>query len=108
MAVFKLTGKGQVELGEHPQVSLAASGERTCQQLRALLPPSEARSRLEQFLETRQGKAALTQQVRLGVSWDRAAGSALQPQWQFQGGCGLAPWPAPPSDQAGTPPGIQR
>jgi hypothetical protein len=92
MPVFKLAGKGHVKLGEHPHFSLEAKGERTCQQLRELLPPSEERERVEQFLDRRHGHAGQTapsDQARLGVRWDHAAGSDLLPQWQFEPGCGL-------------------
>jgi hypothetical protein len=95
MPVFKLAGKGHVELGEHPHFSLKVNGERTCLKLRALLPPCEDRVRVEQFLNRRHGHAGQTapaDQVRLGALWDNAAGSALRPQWQFEPGCGLDAW----------------
>jgi hypothetical protein len=47
---------------------------------------------VDQFLNRRQGhpaQAAPFSRVRLGVRWDRAAGSALRPQWQFESACGL-------------------
>ncbi|HEY5281927.1 MAG TPA: hypothetical protein VIM14_03980, partial [Polyangia bacterium] len=92
MPVFELAGKGHIELGEHSHFSLEAKGERTCHQLRALLPPSQERERVDQFLNRRQGhaaQAALADRVRLGVRWDSAAESALRPQWQFESACGL-------------------
>jgi hypothetical protein len=92
MPVFELAGKGHIALGEHPHFSLEAKGERTCHQLQALLPPSQERERVDQFLNRRQGhaaQAAHSDRVRLVVRWDHATGSALRPQWQFEPDCGL-------------------
>jgi hypothetical protein len=93
--VFKLAGKGHVDLGEHAQLGLDATGERTCRQLQALIPPSEQRERVSRYLTERgseAGQAPGNGQIRLGLRWELASGRAAQPSWNLEGGCGLAGW----------------
>lgn len=93
--VFKLTGKGHVDLGEHAQLRLDGAGERTCRQLQALVPPSDQRERVSRYLAERGGEAgqtAGTEQIRLGLRWNLAAGTETHPIWNLEGGCGLAGW----------------
>lgn len=87
--VFDLSGRGQVDLSEGPRLDMEATGERTCQQLGALLPPSPERDRVEAFLASREGKAAVlkTAKVRLQLRWRESEPAA----WRFDGGCGLDP-----------------
>jgi hypothetical protein len=89
LPVFELLGKGRFDLGEHPSFSLEANGERTCPQLQALLPPSEARGQVQAFLAGRQGGSTSSDRVPLGIRWHHASGSPALLEWQLGPGCGL-------------------
>jgi hypothetical protein len=98
MPVFSLAGKGSLQLGRQKRLVLEVEGERTCRQLRALLPPSQQLESVRKFLESPKAAAGILKMkpgVRLGIRWETAVGSgfSLRPEWQFAAGCGLAPWP---------------
>jgi hypothetical protein len=93
--VFKLAGKGHVDVGNPAQLTLDAAGERTCRQLQALMPPSEQRERVSRYLAERGGDAGQAPgngQIRLGLRWNLASGTAAQPSWNLEAGCGLGGW----------------
>jgi hypothetical protein len=93
--VFKLVGKGHLDLSAQPQLALDGEGERTCRQLGALMPPSEQRDRVEHYLAGPSGKALRAteaEHARLKVRWTGASGTGLLPLWDFQAGCGLDAW----------------
>jgi hypothetical protein len=83
--VFDVFGPGQVDLSSVPRFALEATGERTCQQLRALLPPSSERDRIDAFLAGRRDNASKNSRVRLDVVWR----ASEPPVWRLEGGCGL-------------------
>jgi hypothetical protein len=81
--VFDLSGPGQVDLASAPRFHLEATGARTCRQLRALLPPSVERERVDAYLAGRDGKTAGKAQLHL--VWR----ASEPPAWRLDGGCGL-------------------
>lgn len=89
--VFSLAGKGSIKLGRETRFQLEVEGERTCRQLRALLPPSQELKSVQQFLDSFKGKTASP--VRLWLRWDTGGGKGLRPEWRFEPGCGLGPRP---------------
>jgi hypothetical protein len=99
MPVFSLVGKGSLQLGRDKRLVLEAQGERTCQQLRGLLPPGKALDGVRQFVEMK-GSAAKkdrAQSAGLEIRWDTAnPASPFQPAAHFVPGCGLDPWPPNP------------
>jgi hypothetical protein len=101
MPVFSLVGRGKVQFVSNRRVVLEAEGERTCKQLRALMPPSPQRDDVQRFLDRQPAKApakAPSPHAGLRVQWD--SGSPARPQWRIEPGCGLAPWPAAELDAA--------
>lgn len=101
MPVFALVGKGSVKLDRDKRLIIEAEGERTCKQLRALLPPSPQLESVQRFLDRQPAKAAVSVQdpaphAQLRVRWDTGAGTGFlsRPDWSFKPGCGLDPWPS--------------
>jgi hypothetical protein len=98
MPVFSLAGKGSIQLGRDRRLVLEVEGERTCRQLRALLPPSQPLEDVRRFLGSRKPESAISGKnpehtARLRIRWDTGSRSSLfRPEWQFEPGCGLAPW----------------
>jgi len=96
---FELAGKGHIDLGEHPRLTLDAEGDRTCQQLRSRLPPSGKRELVERHLAGRDGKTAKTVdsgEIRIGFHWSSTADTTNLPIWHLGRGCGLAAWTTEP------------
>jgi hypothetical protein len=92
MPVFSLVGAGRV--GPGPALSFEASGQRTCRELKSLLPPSDARERVVRFVDSRSTGAsrngALGQtSLRLRLDASEQAGQAHSASWSFEPGCGL-------------------
>jgi hypothetical protein len=110
MPVFALVGKGSMQLGRDKRLVLEAEGERTCKQLRALLPPSPQLESVRRFLDGQPAKPAASAQrpapgAHLRARLDTGARSVSphRPEWRFEPGCGLDPWssngsPAPTSE----------
>lgn len=93
MPVFSLAGKGSLRLGRDKRLLLDVQGERTCRQLRGLLPPSRALNEVQHFLSEKAGRAQ-DQNLALGIRWDTTNPKGMfQPVWNFVPGCGLGPWP---------------
>jgi hypothetical protein len=98
MSVFSLVGKGSVQLGRDQRVVLEAEGERTCKELRALLPASAQLESVRRFLDRQPAQASASAKrlphAQLRVRWDTGAGRgpAARPAWGFEPGCGLASW----------------
>jgi hypothetical protein len=90
MPVFSLAGKGSLQLGREKRLVLEVEGERTCRQLRGLLPPSPQLDEVRHFLEKAKGTE---QRAALGIRWDTSAMRPFRPVWRFVPGCGLAAWP---------------
>jgi len=99
MPVFSLAGKGSIQFGRGRRLVLEAEGERTCRQLRALLPPSRPLENVRQFLDGHEAESPPSGKhpaatARLWVRWDTGSGMGLlRPEWRFSPGCGLDPWP---------------
>jgi hypothetical protein len=96
--VFSLVGAGRVEIA--PTLRLDAQGERTCRQLAALLPPSDALDRVKRFMAGQAGKAAdeiAAMRTRLTLRLDTQGplSRSRETSWSFESGCGLVPWTAP-------------
>jgi len=92
LPVFSLVGAGQVKLA--PSLRLEAEGERTCAELAALVPPSEARELAKHASAHHQGGAVgdgSALRARLAVRVD-TQGSPGQTGWIFEPGCGLPAW----------------
>jgi hypothetical protein len=96
MPVFSLFGKGSVQLGRDQRVVLEAEGERTCKELRALLPASAQLEDVRRFLDRQPAKASASAKrlppAQLHARWDTGAGRgpAARPAWGFEPGCGIA------------------
>jgi len=98
MPVFSLSGKGSLQLGRDKRFALHVEGERTCRQLRALLPPSQQLDTLRKWLDHPSRAAAVLGKkpgAGLGLRWEAVAGNGFSPhpELRFSAGCGLAPWP---------------
>jgi hypothetical protein len=103
MPVFSLVGKGHVQLGRQPSLAIEAEGERSCRELRALLPPSTVREQVEGFLAARSVPSRKSQGVppppaRLELRVSAGAGAGYQQKWNFRPGCGLPAWVEGDSD----------
>jgi hypothetical protein len=97
MPVFSLVGRGSLQLGRDKRFALDVEGERTCRQLRALLPPSQQLDTVRKWLDhPSRAAAVLGKSAGLGVRWEAVAenGYSAHPKLRFSPGCGLAPWPA--------------
>lgn len=85
--VFDLVGKGTLGLSEGLRIDAEATGQRTCPQLRGLLPRSPERDRVEEFLagENEKGRPSNSSHAQLDLVWR----DSERPRWRFDGGCGL-------------------
>ena len=96
MPVFSLVGQGHVELGRRSTLALAVQGERSCGELRALLPPSAELEQVQHFLAAspaRSRRSAVESALaRLSVQVRAGTGAGYRPEWAYQPACGLAPW----------------
>ncbi|HEX7505776.1 MAG TPA: hypothetical protein VF550_03320, partial [Polyangia bacterium] len=96
--VYSLAGSGRVEMA--PTLHLEAQGERTCRELAALLPPSDARERVKMCLGAQPDKPCRDDakaRTHLGL-WLEASGQRGEgrpAKWRFEPGCRLPPWSAP-------------
>jgi hypothetical protein len=87
--VFSLVGTGRA--GFSPTLSIEAAGQRTCREIKAFLPPSNAREKVERFLGER-ANAPEDAGARLGLRLE-AGGQRVQGAiWSFTPGCGLSAW----------------
>jgi hypothetical protein len=96
MPVFSLVGKGYLGLGRRPALALVAQGERSCRELRALLPPSAEREVVEHFLAAPSAPsrrlAVTPPPARLALEVRAGAGAGYRSEWDYRPACGLAPW----------------
>ena len=103
LPVFSLVGKGSVQLGRDRRVVFEAKGERTCKELRALLPPSLQLEGVRSFLDRSPGRASVSAReplprAELRIRWDYAEGRGAPawPEWRFEPACGLVAFPVQP------------
>jgi hypothetical protein len=111
MPVFALVGKGSLRLDRDKRLIIEAEGGRTCKQLRSFLPPSPQLEIVQHFLDRQLAKGAFAPwdpatHAQLRVRWNTGAGTNFpsRPDWHFEPGCGLDPWP---SDSTSDPAGGQ-
>jgi hypothetical protein len=97
MPVFSLAGPGSLQLGPQKRLVLDVEGERTCGQLRGLLPPGKALEDVRDFTKREGDVASSKQKARLEVRWDTGSRKdPFRPFWRFEPACGLTPWQANP------------
>jgi hypothetical protein len=93
MPVFSLAGPGSLQFGPQKRLVIDLEGERTCGQLRGLLPPGKPLEDVRKFTEREGDLVASKQKARLEVRWDMGSRKdPFRPFWRFEPGCGLAPW----------------
>jgi hypothetical protein len=97
MPVFSLVGQGHVEVGRRFALALEAQGERSCRELRALLPPSPEHDQVQRFLaaqpdQSRKSAIKPPPPARLELRVRAGGGSGYRSEWKYLPGCGLQPW----------------
>jgi hypothetical protein len=92
--VFPLKGTGTLTLKDSPHLSVSVKGQRTCEELSTLLPPSTLQQTVKQYVETVTTVAAPAkpkESVEMSMHLDLIDGPSQNCEIRFHlsGGCGL-------------------
>lgn len=92
--IFELVGLGHRENSVPPRFFFEATGHRSCAELQALLPPSEARNLVAAYISEPLAppiRKAERVTLTLEVGFLDAPGETPRLSWTSSGGCGLPP-----------------